>query len=163
MSGCFFSKKPKAVQVPNPPAPAQASAPPAASAPAPATTQKKASRSPRKKAEPPAQAAVPATPVAPATPATAAPTASPGQLGQILSPEEKAQLTRSLDQSVTSARALVARSSGRTLSVDQLETVKMIRALVAQAEAARASDLSVAAQLARRAELLARDLAASLR
>ena len=49
------------------------------------------------------------------------------------------------------------------MSADQLETVKMIRSLVARAEAARASDLSVAAQLARRAELLARDLAASLR
>jgi hypothetical protein len=39
----------------------------------------------------------------------------------------------------------------------------MIKALLSQAEAARANDLSVAAQLARRAELLARDLAASLR
>jgi hypothetical protein len=68
-----------------------------------------------------------------------------------------------VDQSVTAARAAVAQSSGHTLSGEQAETVRMIKALLSQAEAARTTDLSVAAQLARRAELLARDLAASLR
>jgi hypothetical protein len=72
-------------------------------------------------------------------------------------------LTRSLDQSTASARSILAQSAGRSLSGQQMETVKQIRTLLAQAEAARTKDLSVAAQLARRAELLARDLATSLR
>jgi len=41
--------------------------------------------------------------------------------------------------------------------------LNLIKALLSQSEAARANDLSVAAQLARRAELLARDLSKSLR
>lgn len=64
---------------------------------------------------------------------------------------------------MASARALSAQASGHTLTAGQVETLNLIKALLSQAEAARSSDLSVSAQLARRAELLARDLAASLR
>ena len=156
MSGCFFSRKPKAVQVPNPPAPAPAQAPAPAPSPAPASSTKKAGVAPRRRVEAPPQ---PAPDAAPAP----APAASPAQLGQILTPAEKAQLTQSLDQSMSAARAVLARVAGRSLARDQTDTVNLIKALLTQAEAARGSDLSVAAQLARRAELLARDLSSSVR
>lgn len=153
LSSCFWSKKPKAVQVPNPPTP-----PPApAAAPAPRPPPKKAGSSPAaSKKVPPAAAPEPAPPPAPSP-------SPPGQLTQILTPQEKAQFTRSFDRSTASARAALARISGRTLTHDQSESVSLINALLSQAAAARESDLSVAAQLARRAELLARDLSNSLR
>lgn len=105
-------------------------------------------------------------PLPAATPAPAAapaPAASPRQLGQILTADERTQLTRSLDQSLSAARAAVARVSGHPLPRDQADTLNLVNVLLEQAQAARTSDLPVAVQLAHRAELLARDLSASVR
>jgi hypothetical protein len=46
---------------------------------------------------------------------------------------------------------------------DQADTLNLVNVLLEQAQAARTSDLPVAVQLAHRAELLARDLSASVR
>jgi hypothetical protein len=48
--------------------------------------------------------------------------------------------------------------SGRNLTADQSETMRMARSFLSQAEKARQSDLGMAAQLAHRAEVLARSL-----
>ena len=62
---------------------------------------------------------------------------------------------------VSEARGSLAQVSGRTLTADQSETMRMARSFLSQAEKARPSDLGLAAQLAHRAEVLARSLADS--
>ena len=107
------------------------------------------------------------TPAAPAaatsTSATAAPPTSPTQLGEILTPAQKADLIRNLDQSLAATRVSLSKVQGRSLTPDQAETARLVRSFEEQAESARQTDLSVAVQLARRAELLARDLASAMR
>ena len=76
----------------------------------------------------------------------------------MLTPDEKADLSRALDQSLSSARQNLSDISAQNLSPQEAETVNLVRAFVSQAERARETDLSTAAQLARRAELLARSL-----
>jgi hypothetical protein len=154
--GCLWHKKhapPQAAQTPRPTAPKRAAA-------------RKAARSTAKGAAPPhrrasrpaphAQAAQP--PSAPVGPP--APPASPEPLGQMLTEQERADLNRALDQSLSSTRQSLSEISERSLSPDQAETVNLVRAFISQAERARSTDLNTAAQLARRAELLARSLVA---
>jgi hypothetical protein len=81
----------------------------------------------------------------------------------MLSPEERAELTQSLDRNLSNARQAMSRLSGHSLTTEQSQTVSLVQSLLAQADKARHSDLTVAAQLARRAELLARDLLNSVR
>jgi hypothetical protein len=78
----------------------------------------------------------------------------------MLTEEERADLNRALDQSLSSTRQSLSEISERNLSPDQAETVNLVRTFVSQAERARSTDLNTAAQLARRAELLARSLVA---
>ncbi|MBI4893884.1 MAG: hypothetical protein HY821_24925, partial [Acidobacteria bacterium] len=61
------------------------------------------------------------------------------------------------------ARQTLTRLTGRALSRDQAETASRIRSFLSQADEAQAKDPSLAAQLARRAELLARDLLNSVK
>ena len=84
-------------------------------------------------------------------------------LGQMLSPEERAELTQSLDRNSSNARQAMSHLSGRSLTTEQSQTVSLVQSLLAQADKARHTDLTVAAQLARRADLLARDLLNSVR
>lgn len=102
---------------------------------------------------------VPAATVAP-KPAPA-PAASPQQLGPMLSPEQKAQQTRAYQQSAKAAEQSLAAVMARPLTREQMDSVNRIRSLLTQAQAAQARDIAAAAQLARRAELLAQDLAAA--
>jgi hypothetical protein len=78
----------------------------------------------------------------------------------MLTPDERADLSRAVDQSLLSARQNLSEASTQTLSPQQAETVNLVRAFVSQAERARETDLTTAAQLARRAEVLARSLVA---
>jgi hypothetical protein len=78
----------------------------------------------------------------------------------MLTPDERADLSRALAQSLSSARQNLSEASTQTLSPQQAETVNLVRAFVSQAERARETDLTTAAQLARRAEVLARSLIA---
>ena len=71
-------------------------------------------------------------------------------------------MNRSVEQSLVPARALLARLRGRQLTSDQSETAARIRTFLGQAEQARKTDLRSAVQLARRAEVLARDLDARI-
>lgn len=133
------------------PAPYQVNKPPQ---PAPA---KKPSRS----ASTPAPAPAAPAPVPAAPPPT--PPAPPPKLGDILSPDEQRQYNASIDQSLSHAQASLSAIAGRQLDKDQQTQAEQIRNFIQQAQTTRSSDLGGAKSLAERAEILARDLAASFR
>ena len=81
----------------------------------------------------------------------------------MIAPAQQAEMNRTVDQSVGAARAALVRLRGRQLTSEQAETADRIRTFSDQADQARKSDLRSAVQLARRAEVLARDLEASIR
>jgi hypothetical protein len=88
---------------------------------------------------------------------------APPAFGQILTPEQQIEFRRSYQQSAQTARQTLGQLSGRALSRDQAEAANRIRSFLSQAEEAQSKDPSLAAQLARRAELLAHDMLKSLR
>jgi hypothetical protein len=96
-------------------------------------------------------------------PARAGRVAPPPAFGQILTPQQQTELRRAYQQSAQFARQTLSQLSGRTLSQDQADTANRVRSFLSQADEAQSKDPSAAAQLARRAELLARDLLNSLR
>jgi hypothetical protein len=109
--------------------------------------------------------AAPATTPAPSAPAptpTAAP-ALPPKLGDILTPDEQKQYSASIDQSLSHAQANLNAIAARQLNKEQQAEVEQIRNFMQQAQATRSSDLGGAKSLAERAEVLARDLAATFR
>jgi len=91
-----------------------------------------------------------------------APPPPPPAFGQILTPQQQTEFRRAYQQSAQFARQTLSQLSGRALSRDQAETANRIRSFLSQADEAQSKDPSVAAQLARRAELLARSLLSSL-
>jgi len=86
-------------------------------------------------------------------------TEDPQRFGQILSAEEKTQYRTMYERSSTAARDILKNLTARELAGDALASVGRIRSFLAQAQEAATTDLSAAAQLAYRAEVLARDLA----
>lgn len=88
----------------------------------------------------------------------AAPAAS---LKEILTPERQAELGISLQQSLAAARKILAQLGTRDLTAAQSEKAGLVRVFIRRAEAAKETDLDVAAELAKRARLLAENLAAS--
>ena len=141
--GCKWSRRTPAPAPPPPPVPASE---PAASQPA-----------------PPAPVVPPPKPKPDPAQAPAQPPAPPPAFGQILTPQQQTELRRSYQQSAQFARQTLSQLSGRALSQDQAETANRVRSFLSQADEAQSKDPSVAAQLARRAELLARDLLNSFR
>ena len=132
-----------------PPAPAPAPAPtPPAQPPSTTPAQTPTPHPPKPK---------PATPPPPAQPAPSRPV-----LGQILTAEQQAASRKSYLASSDTARQLLSRIQGRALTRDQADSANRVRSFLTQAEEAQAKDPATAAQLARRAELLARDLVNSL-
>jgi hypothetical protein len=112
---------------------------------------------------PPAPVVHPPKPKPDPTPPPVQPPAPPPAFGQILTPQQQAAFRRSYQQSAQSARQALSQLSGRALSRDQADTANRVRSFLSQADEAQSKDPSVAAQLARRAELLARDLLNSFR
>jgi hypothetical protein len=146
--GCFLRKQPQVTQAPPLPVPAESQKVPARKPRArrSTTTAQQPRKSPNSAAE---------------VPAATQPGASPesaSRLGEILSPQEIQDLTRELNQSLSSARNSISLASKRPLTSREKQTVKLVLAFASQAEQARQSDLSLAAQLARRAEVLANSL-----
>jgi hypothetical protein len=135
--------------------PTPASAPPAAAAPAPATVAP----------QPPSPAPVihPPTPKPGPAEAPAPPPLPPPAFGQILTPQQQTEFRVAYRQSAEFARQTLSQLSGRPLSRDQADTANRVRSFLSQADEAQSKDPSAAAQLARRAELLARDLLNSFR
>ena len=177
-SGCMFKKKPApppaapaVVATPSPPTPPptllQEIAPDVTPSTLPTLTPpisrqeplpprpKPPKRAPRRKSN--------AQPPPAATPAPTPQPAPPPQLGEIMTAAQQSEMNRAVDQSVGAARATLARIRARRLTGDQSETAARIRTFAGQADQARKTDLRLAVQLARRAEVLARDLEASVR
>jgi hypothetical protein len=143
--GCFWKKKPATATTP-PPSPRRSA--PRKSAPA-----KKAAVKPKPKAQPRKMEASTA----------ALETPGAGKLTEILTPEQRQELSQEFSRSLSSARRGLAVAATRSLTLEQFETMELARSFMAQAERARQTDLSVAAQLARRADLLARALLSATR
>jgi hypothetical protein len=85
------------------------------------------------------------------------PQATP-RLAQMFTPEELRENTRSLEESLERVNKALATVEGKNLSVEQREVANRIRTFRLQAEQAREKDLLTAVSLARRADLLAKDL-----
>ena len=96
--------------------------------------------------------------MAPPAPAPAAP---PPKLGDVLTPDEQKQYSASIDQSLSHAQASLSAVGPKQLTKDQQAEVEQIRNFIQQAQDPRGSDPAGAKSLAERAEVLARDLAAS--
>jgi hypothetical protein len=110
---------------------------------------------------PPPPARRPATAAAPRTPPPPAPqpeTPPLPKLGQIFTAAQLREYNQTLDQSLERVRRALTIAAGKNLNADQSEIVNRIRTFQRQAEQAREQDLVTAVNLARRADLLARDL-----
>lgn len=102
-------------------------------------------------------------PAAPATPATAPPTNQPLRLGEMLTPAQERQYNAAIDQSLRRAQANIAIVSKRRLSSEQQGVVAQVQSFIEQAQSTRKTNLTAAKSLAERADVLARDLARTVR
>jgi len=166
--GCKSSRRTAAPAPPPPPVPAApAVSPPAVSPPAAVAPPPKPKPEPAQETAPPTpppvQVVHPPKPKTEPAQAPAQPAPPPPAFGQILTPQQQTELRRSYQQSAQFARQTLSQLSGRALSQDQADTANRVRSFLSQADEAQSKDPSAAAQLARRAELLARDLLNSLR
>ena len=85
------------------------------------------------------------------------PTPAP-KLAQILTPDESRRNNQELDQSMDRVRRALAMVGNRNLSPELRDVVERVRTYLSQAEQTREQDLVTAVNLARRADLLAKDL-----
>ncbi|MDX1984995.1 MAG: hypothetical protein SFV51_32285 [Bryobacteraceae bacterium] len=121
--------------------------------PAPRPAAKTAPRLPARKAPAPKPAGVSSA---------ASPAVAPQQLGRMLTPAQAAQHAQAYQQSARAAEKSLATIAGRKVSREQSESAARVRSLLKQAADMSGRDVSMAEQLARRAEVLARDLAGSV-
>jgi hypothetical protein len=143
---------------------------PNATPPAPTTTQQPTPPAPAPPAateeqpKPPVRRPPRTLPANPAAPPNVAPApVQPPPLGTLLTPEQQRQFNNDIDQSLRRARASLQSIGNRQLTADQHDRVAQVENFIQQAQAARNSNLAGAKSLAERAEVLARDLVASLR
>jgi hypothetical protein len=101
----------------------------------------------------------PLSPPPPKPPATVTPE-SPvtPRLGQLFTAEELREHARTLDETLERVNRALAIVEGKNLTAGQKEIAERIRTFRKQAEQAREQDLLTAVSLARRADLLAKDL-----
>ena len=81
----------------------------------------------------------------------------------MLTAQQRRELNQAVDRSLDAAQRSVAAVVRNTLSADQVNSVRRIRAFLRQAEETREQDLALAKNLAERARLLAQDLERGLR
>lgn len=170
-TGCtWFGRKPKVAATPPQPHPV-VTAPPVT------TPEPEPAQPPQVQPEPAQQVPTPApaqpqpAPVPPKPkpvvqtpkPPAPAPAPAPPSFGQILSPQQQTELRNSYQQNAQFARQVLGQVKGRALSREQAETANRIRSFLSQADEAQAKDPATAAQLAQRAQILARDLQSALR
>ena len=86
------------------------------------------------------------------------PSAPALRLSQILTPEESRRNSQEFDQYTDSAKKRLTRVAGRILTPEQKDIAERVQTYLTQAEQAREQDLVTAVNLARRADLLAKDL-----
>lgn len=172
-AGCFFSHKPPPAFTPPPPqaapvfgAPEHLPDPPpvatldlSASSIDPHIVPNGVPEAPAPPAPEPAPRRRPAPPPRPATvtpPETPAPVAP--RLGQILSPEQTRDYNKTFEECADRVRRIVAALSRKNLTADQAEILNRIQTFQKQADEKREQDLVIAVSLAKRADLLAKDL-----
>jgi hypothetical protein len=85
------------------------------------------------------------------------------RLGDILTPEQERQYNAAIDQSLASAQTSLGSLTNRQLTKEQQAVVAEIQSFIQQAQTTRKTNLPAARSLAERANVLARDLAGSLR
>jgi hypothetical protein len=90
------------------------------------------------------------------------PTQAP-RLGDILTPQQERQYNTAIDQSLARAQSSLGSIGNRQLTKEQQGVVTQIQGFIQQAQATRKSNLPAARSLAERADVLARDLAGSLK
>ena len=76
----------------------------------------------------------------------------------MFTPEEQRENTHILDECLERVNRALAHVEGRNLTPEQKEIAERIRTFRKQAEQAREQDLLTAVSLAKRADLLAKDL-----
>jgi len=81
----------------------------------------------------------------------------------VLTTLQRRELNETIDRSLEAAQSSVAAVVQQTLSADQVNSVRRIRAIIGQARETRQQDLALAKNLADRARLLAQDLERGLR
>ena len=85
------------------------------------------------------------------------------RLGDILTPQQERQYNTAIDQSLARAQSSLGSIGNRQLTKEQQGVVTQIQGFIQQAQATRKSNLPAARSLAERADVLARDLAGSLK
>ena len=85
------------------------------------------------------------------------------RLGDILTPEQQRQYNAAIDQNLSRAQSSLGSIANRQLTKEQQAVVAQIQSFIQQAQTTRKSNLPAARSLAERADVLARDLAGSLR
>ncbi|MCL4795723.1 MAG: hypothetical protein KJZ84_14270 [Bryobacteraceae bacterium] len=179
LGGCFWRKRPAPAPPPPPPplpAPVQPQPPEPMPPPGIEPRQEELPVEPAPSVERTELPPAPKSPAAPRRRVTPAPAAPPApepeeeavaapapQLGEVLKPETRAALQAQYDSATAQARQDLDRISGQKLNAGQAQSAARARAFLAQAEGMVATDPRSAAELARRAALLARDLANSVR
>src|SRR5690606_12941124 len=86
----------------------------------------------------------------------------PPRFGRILTASEAAEYRSRYERSAAAAQEILVTLDSRELTSGNRASMDRIRSFLAQAHEAAKSDLPAAAQLANRAEVLARDLSRSL-
>lgn len=181
-SSCRKRRVAVPVAAPTPPATAPEQAPPSTAtpvttpvpppkpAPPPAAPAKEAPKyqvnRPPQSAEPqPQQTPPPRRSSRPSNGSTTEPssTEQPPRLGDILTPEQEHQYNTAIDQSLARAQSSLGSTANRQLTKEQQAVVAQIQSFIQQAQTTRKSNLPAARSLAERADVLARDLAGSLR
>jgi type IV secretory pathway VirB10-like protein len=169
MSSCGFHKAPRAFNPPSVAAKAPAPIPPAAelASPPEVAFEPAVYDFPRQTdpsvrfpdLPPPPKAPKPVANVPKPQPAPNDTPAAPAlRLSQILTPEESRRNNQELDQYADSVRKNLAKLAGKNLTADQKNTAERVQTYLSQAEQAREQDLVTAVSLAKRADLLAKDL-----
>ena len=86
------------------------------------------------------------------------PSAPALRLSQILTPEESRRNTQELEKYTESVKSSLAKVAGKNLTPELKDIAERVQTYLSQAEQARDQDLVTAVNLARRADLLAKDL-----
>jgi type IV secretory pathway VirB10-like protein len=99
----------------------------------------------------------------PATPATSPSPNQPLRLGEMLTPEQERQYNAAMDRCLQRAQANISTVLKRQLSKEQQGVVAQVQSFMDQAQSTRKTNLTAAKSLAERADVLARELARTVR
>jgi len=148
---------------PAPPPQSQApqTQPPQPQAPQPQAPQPQAPQPQPPQPQPPLQSPQPSTAPRRSTPPSEP--NPPPRLGDILTPEQARQYNSAIDQSLARTQSSLGVIAQHRLTKEQQGVVAQIQSFIQQAQTTRKSNLPAARSLAERADVLARDLAGSLR